>query len=57
MVEDDLRTTPADPMPSLEAVRKALAVAEGKALPRLYSLLANYDASDELETHLEVAEA
>lgn len=56
MVEDDLRTTPADPMPSLDAVRKTLAVAEGKALPRLYSLLASYDPSDDLETHLEVAE-
>lgn len=57
MVEDDLRTTPADPMPSLDAVRKTLAVAEGKALPRLYSLLAGYDPNDDLETHLEEAEA
>lgn len=57
MVHDDLRTTPADPMPSLDAVRRMLAVAEGKALPRLYSVLAGFDPGDDLETHLEAAEA
>ena len=57
MVDDDLRTTPADPMPSIDAVRKTLAIAEGKALPRLYAVFAGFDPGDDLETHLEAGEA
>ncbi len=57
MVDDDLRTTPADPMPSIDAVRKTLAIAEGKALPQLYAVFAGFDPGDDLETHLESAEA
>lgn len=44
-------------MPSIDAVRVALAVPEGKALPRLYTVFARFDPADDLLTHLDAAQA
>ncbi|MBL0214981.1 MAG: gliding motility protein [Myxococcales bacterium] len=56
MVDDDLRVTAADPLPSLDELRRTLGVAEGKALPKLYGVIDACHPSDVLEAQLDSLE-
>ena len=56
MIDDDLRITPADPLPPIDEVRRILGVAEGKALPRLHAVIAACHPEEPLEAQLEAIE-
>jgi site-specific recombinase len=56
VIDDDLRITPADPLPPIDEVRRILGVAEGKALPRLHAVLAACRPEEPLEAQLEAIE-
>ena len=56
MIDDDLRITPADPLPPIDEVRRILGVAEGKALPRLHAVIAACHPEEPLEAQLDAIE-
>ena len=53
MVDDDLRTTAADPLPSIDEVRRVLGNPEGKAVPRLYAVIESCVPTNDLEAQLD----
>lgn len=57
MVDDDLRTTAADPLPSIDEVRRVLGNPEGKAVPRLYAVIESCVPTNDLEAQLDAIEA